>query len=334
MILRRVKLQNFRSHEAYVLDFEPEITQILGENGWGKTSVLEAIYITLRGKSFRATDKDILRRGSEFYRIETEFNDGARVVAVFLGSEGKTFLVEDKKVRRLPKKNRYPVVLFLPDDLRLVGTSPTKKRDYFDKVLNQFSTGFSTALSRYNKALKQRNELLKQDFCDSNSLFSWDVMLAKYGVEIRDFRKKLVLEINERLTEVYRSIAQVDDEVELIYEPYIGDVDESGYLKLLALDYDRDRLTGHTNFGIHKDDFEFLFNGVDASVTASRGETRSVVIALKFIEADLLYEKIGVRPIILLDDVFSELDETRQKALIKNFKDNQVVLTSVGESSS
>lgn len=332
------------------MDFEPEITQILGENGWGKTSVLEAIYITLRGKSFRATDKDILRRGSEFYRIETEFNDGARVVAVFSGGEksgvsgdgfggfdgfsgfgeGKTFLVEDKKVRRLPKKNRYPVVLFLPDDLRLVGTSPTKKRDYFDKVLNQFSTRFSTVLSRYNKALKQRNELLKQDFCDSNSLFSWDVMLAKYGVEIRDFRRKLVLEINKRLTGVYRSIAQVDDEVELIYEPYIGDVDESGYLKLLALDYDRDRLTGHTNFGIHKDDFEFLFNGVDASVTASRGETRSVVIALKFIEADLLYEKLGVRPIILLDDVFSELDETRQKALIKNFKDNQVVLTSVG----
>lgn len=136
MIVRSVRLSNFRSHESFVLECDTQTTTIIGENGCGKTSILEAIYESLRGKSFRAADKEILRRGAEFYRVELEYYDGRRVVVVFDG-EKKEFLAEDRKTRRLPKKVQYPIVLFEPDDLHLVGSSPTTRRGYFDRVFGQ-----------------------------------------------------------------------------------------------------------------------------------------------------------------------------------------------------
>ena len=328
MIIKDIKLNNFRCHTKYQLDFEPQTTQILGENGSGKTSVLEAIYLAVQGKSFKAVDREIIRRGSEFYRVELNFLDGSRTVVTYDGMR-RTFLVSDKKWARLPKKNRYPVVLFEPADLALITSSPTRRRDYFDRFLTQFLDGYNTSLSRYNKALKQRNELLKREVVKPDDLFSWNVLLSRYGVLIRKARADLVAALNDRLTGVYRGISENRDEVSLIYESYTGEVMESEYLRLLDLDFERDKMTGHTNFGVHKDDFVFLFNSVPADGTASRGEMRSIILALKFIEAEMLFEELHKKPLVLLDDVFSELDETRQKALVKNFRENQVVLTSV-----
>lgn len=327
-IIKDVSLSNFRCHEKYKLDCTEETTLILGENGCGKTSVLEAIYIALQGKSFRAVDREIIKRDTEFYRIELLKYDGEKVVVVFDG-EKKSFLIKDKKTAKLPVKEKYPVVLFLPEDLHLVSSSPTRKRDYFDRVLGQLNNKYSASLSRYNKALKQRNELLKQEDVTEEMLFSWNVLMAKYGVEIRDLRSQLVDEINKRLTDTYRSIANNGDEVELQYDSYTGDSLESDYLKLLSLDFERDKITGHTNFGVHKDNYNFIFNGVMADGSASRGEVRSVILALKFIEAMEANLVLGRKPVVLLDDVFSELDETRQKCLVKNFKNHQVILTSV-----
>lgn len=332
MILKSIKLTNFRCHENYNLKLDQEsTTQILGENGWGKTSILEAIYLLLVGKSFRAVDQEIFRRGADFYLVEMELTDGTkRVVNYDSNLKKKTFLVEDRKSVRLPKKYKYPVVLFIPEDLHLVGSSPTRKREFFDRILGQIFSNYSLALSKYNKALKQRNELLKSEFVRAEDLFSWDILMAKYGVEVREARRELISKINLRLTEVYQSIAENSDEVALQYESYTSEVSESEYLRLLALDFERDRATGHTNFGVHKDDYQFIFNGVLADGSASRGEVRSLVIALKFIEAELLFKELGKKPVVLLDDVFSELDLTRKEALVKNFRDNQVVLTSVG----
>lgn len=327
MVIRRVKLQNFRSHEVFVLSCNSGTTEILGENGCGKTSVLEAIYEVMQGKSFRAVDREILRRGTEYYRVELEYFDGRVVAAVFDG-EKKDFLVEDKKVRRLPKKLKYPIVLFEPDDLNLVGSSPTSRRNYFDRMFGQLSEKYNVALNRYNKALKQRNELLKQEVLDRGALFSWDVLLVKYGIELKCEREKYVQQIGEKLTVTYRSIADNEDEVGL---NYITEVEsESGFLNKLENGFERDRNLGHTSFGVHHDNYEFIFNGAKADGSASRGEVRSIVIALKFIEADMIMEKLRQVPVVLLDDVFSELDERRQKSLVKNFQKNQVILTSTG----
>lgn len=310
-----------------MLDCSPTTTTIVGENGCGKTSILEAIYEAMRGKSFRATDKEIVRRGAEFYRVELEYEDGRKVVVVFDGVK-KEFLAEDKKSRRLPKKSKYPIVLFEPDDLHLVGSSPVSRRNYFDRVFGQLSEKYALALARYNKALRQRNELLKDEFVQPESLFSWDVLLVKYGVELAEERRRFVERINKDLTDVYRSIAENEDEVELRYTS--GVRMESEFMARLSGDFQRDSLLGHTGFGVHHDSYDFVFNQVKADGSASRGEVRSSVLALKFIEAEMIMRELGKRPVVLLDDVFSELDATRQKCLVRNFQDNQIVITSVG----
>lgn len=329
MVIRSVKLTNFRSHESFTLECSPQTTTIIGENGCGKTSVLEAIYEVLQGKSFRAVDREIVRRGAQFYRVEVEYEDGRKVVAIYdERSAKKEFLAEDKRSRRLPKKVKYPIVLFEPDDLHLVGSSPVSRRNYFDRVFGQLSESYSVALSRYNKALKQRNELLKDEGARQEDLFSWDILLSRYGAELAEARRRFVEEINERFTAVYRSIAENQDEVSLSYESSVRS--ESEFLARLAADFPRDSLLGHTSFGVHRDNYEFIFNGAGADGSASRGEVRSSVLALKFIEADMVVSVLGRRPVVLLDDVFSELDETRQKCLVKNFQRNQIILTSVG----
>lgn len=327
-VLKKIKLAGFRCYDEKSLDFDEATTLILGKNGCGKTSVLEAVYISLSGKSFRAVDREIIKRDAEFYRAEVEWESGEKVIVMYDGMK-KTFLIKDKKFQRLPRQYRYPIVLFLPSDLSLVEASPSKKRDYFDRVISQINPSYVTALNKYTKVLRQRNELLKKEYVRAEELFSWDVMMAKYGVEIRKGRAEIIKRINEKLTETYRSIAENEDKISLKYISNTGEVDESGYLKLLNMDFERDKLTGHTNFGVHKDDFEFYFNGSLAAGSASRGEVRSIVIALKFIEAKEILKVTGKKPIVLLDDVFSELDETRQKSLVKNFKDHQVILTSV-----
>ena len=322
-IIKEVRLENFRCHENYKKEFREGVTEILGENGCGKTSVLEAIYVTMRGKSFRAVDKEIMRRSSLFYLVEMFRENGEKVLVKYDGR--KKFRVKDRETARLPKQEKYPVVLFLPEDLHLISSSPARKRKFFDEMISQRMDGFSGIISRYEKTLRQRNELLKKEGVSREEVFSWDVMLAKYGVEIRKERMGMVREINSLLTETYRGIAENNDKVWVEYESFTAESNESEYLRCLDLDFQRDSLTGHTNFGVHRDDFNFIFNGEVADGNASRGETRSMVIAMKFIEAGMLRE-----PVILLDDVFSELDEARQRALVENFRENQVILTSTG----
>lgn len=327
-IIKSVRLDNFRIHNEYLLNCEKQTTLIVGENGIGKTSILEAIYILMRGKSFRAVDREILKRGADFYRVDLEYNNGEKMTAVYDGFK-KTFRFKDKKSLRIPREMKYPVVLFLPEDLHLVATSPTKRRDYFDKFFAQLFENYYLSLNKYNKALKQRNELLKSEFADASALFSWNIMLAKYGTEIWNMRRKMIKEINLVFTENYRSIANIADEVRLILSDEV--MDESRYLYKLEQNFERDRVVGNTSFGIHKDNYEFYFNGRLADGSASRGEVRSMILALKFIEARMMIDYLNKRPLILLDDVFSELDETRQKSLVQNFSEHQIILTSVQE---
>lgn len=331
MIIKSIKLTNFRNHHSYKLTCDNKTSLILGSNGWGKTSVLEAIYILTRGKSFRATDPEILNRDSEYYRIELEYVNGETTVATYDGKT-KNFIVLDKKQKRLPKKHKYPVVLFLPSDLNLISHSPGRRRDYFDRIFAEFDEKYATSLSKYHKALKQRNELLKKDYLKEDNLFSWNIMLAKYGTDLHNYREQFTQEINQKLTPTYHSIAENNDKITIDYQSE-APKSEQTYLNHLEKNYERDHYLGHTTFGIHRDDYVFNFNNQPADGSASRGETRSIILALKFIEADLIDQKLHQKPIILLDDVFSELDETRRRCLVKNFKDNQVIITSVGSSS-
>ena len=326
-IIRSVDLVSFRCHKKYHLDCNKLTTLIVGENGSGKTSVLEAIYIALQGKSFRNSDEDIKRRGDEYYKIDVALSDKSRVVVRYMDGK-KSFEIDNKKYGRLPGANKYPVVLFEPDDLHLVGTSPARRRNYFDKLISQIDKNYHSSLIKYEKALRQRNELLKGGYMSSEQVFCWDVMLARYGSEIVKWRKKIIGEVNKKVGSVYKNIANNEDNVEIKYITECG-VGEDKYLRGLGSSLERDNMVGHTTFGVHKDDYKFIFNGVLADGSASRGEVRSIILAMKFIEAEILEDILQKKPLILLDDIFSELDEYRQKHLVDNFKENQIIITSV-----
>ncbi|MBQ6461343.1 DNA replication and repair protein RecF [Candidatus Saccharibacteria bacterium] len=328
MIIKTISLTNFRNHSEYHLDCNKDTTLILGKNGCGKTSVLEAIYILTRGKSFRSVDSEIIKHDADFYRIEIEYYNGEKSTATFDG-KNKTFIILDKKTHRLPKKNKYPIILFLPSDLNLIGGSPSRHRDYFDRLFGQVSEEYNNLISKYNKALHQRNELLKTENLSTSDLFPWNLLLTKYGVRIFTLRQEFTEKINQTLNQTYSSIAKNDDEITLHYKTEVKKDTENFYLNMLEQNFHKDLYLGHTNFGVHRDDFEFFFNNRLADGSASRGETRSIILALKFVEANLIYEKLHQKPIVLLDDVFSELDNARRKCLIKNFKDHQVIITSV-----
>ena len=324
-IIKSVNLKNFRCHDEFVLDCKQSTTLIIGENGSGKTSVLEAIYLALRGKSFKGVDKEILKHEAGFYRAEIELIDARKIIIRFSGQK-KEFEIDGRKSARLPKKNRYPVVLFEPDDIYLVSSSPSRRRDYFDELFKQINENYGVILGRYNKALRQRNDLLKNESVNRDDLFSWDIMCANYGAELIRWRVRNLEKINNKMTKIYRNIAKNDDECSI---EYLGEkVDENEYLKKMEMNFERDRILGYTSFGVHKDDYEFVFNRKKANGSASRGENRSMILSLKFIEAQILEQEVGKKPVVLLDDIFSELDETRQRHLIDNFKNYQMIITS------
>ena len=333
MILKTLRVQNFRTHSDFILEIGEKSTLISGANGSGKTSLLEAIYFALQGTSFRSSDKEILRNdGSSWFRIDLKDSRDSLRTIIFnnaVQKSKKQFLVDGNKKARLNANLRIPVVLFEPDDLQLLSGSPTRRRNFLDYFLSQIFPSFQLALTRYNKALKRRNNLLKRDNVSKDELFPWNLMLAEYGAEIISKRQDFLELLNSKIEEVYFEISGVKDEIEI---DYLGEkVSKNEILAILSENIERDKILGYTNFGPHKHDIQFIFNKKPAQNVASRGENRSLVLALKFIETDILADLTSKRPIVLLDDVFSELDDDRQKLLTKHFSKYQTIITSTNE---
>lgn len=330
-----LSVQNFRVHAGREVVISPTTTLIIGANGSGKTSLIEAVYIGLQGTSFKGSDNDILRQDAPWYRIDVEFGDHRRSVKFdpHRPSGKKQFEIDEKKHFRLPVQSRYPVVLFEPDDLRLIHGSPTRRRAFLDHFIKQLDPLYDNALRRYTRALQQRNSLLKQSSISPDELFVWNVALAKHGAYITEARKKWIEQLNTRLTKVYRDIAGTDDTIKLKYTSANTSVSEQSLLNLLHKNHTRDQALGFTSIGPHRDDFEVYLNTSLAEAVASRGETRSIILALKLIETQLITDTIGHEPVVLLDDVFSELDETRQKRLSR-LKNHQIIITSTARPAS
>jgi DNA replication and repair protein RecF len=330
-VVTKLSVKNIRSHDSYVLELSPTITVITGDNGSGKTSLIEAIYITLQGSSFKGSDNDVLRQGSEWWRIDMLLDDETKRITSFdpsLSSGKKKFVVDEKVNYRLPQKNKYPIVLFEPEDLRLLHGSPSRRRQFIDRFISQLDPIYSTTLRKYERALKQRNNLLKHAYIRPEDLFVWNVALSEYGSYIIQQRTVFIEEINTKLNTAYNDIAGGGDIVSIHYShTSIGDVQQK-LLNELDASNEKDRRFGFTSVGPHRHDVVFQFNNQPALSIASRGEVRSIVLALKFLEVDIIEKITDKKPIILLDDVFSELDLARQKALSDTIRSHQIIITS------
>ena len=331
MRLTSLIVKNIRAHKKYTLTIEPTITLITGANGSGKTSLLEAIYIALQGSSFKGSDDEVLRLMAPWYRIDLTFDDGSSRVVKFesdLAAKKKRFEINQKVNYRLPYAIKHPVILFDPDELRLLHGSPVRRRQFIDRFIGQFNPEYSLNLRRYERALKQRNSLLKNR-SNGNNLFVWDVALSRYGAAIIAARRNLIETLKPLLQDTYQQIAHTKDVVAISYSYTQKDSIEQKLLSDLHRQTERDFMLGYTTVGPHRHDMLFDFNGRPAAEVASRGEIRTIVLALKFLEVDIIKNSTDKMPIILLDDVFSELDESRQAALMNRFSEYQTIITSV-----
>lgn len=326
MRIQSLRVQHFRIHDDRELLLSDGVTVVLGGNGTGKTSLIEALYVMLRGTSFRGNDESMKNTDSAWYRIDCAIDSEYALRYVKYQGEYKEFTVEDKKSRRLAPKHKHPVVLFEPDVLRMLTSSPARRREYLDNFIAQIDETYAKALRRYDRALKQRNNLLKQQASDEQ-LFAWNVTLSEYGAYVVAARQKAISRMGELINQTYQSIAQKDDEITLTYSFPRSEHLQQTLLHELERNSDRDRLLGVTTSGPHRHDLLVHFNGSIITDIASRGEVRTVVLALKFIEVSLIESILGKQPIILLDDVFGELDDARQRELIHSFRDYQIIIT-------
>lgn len=328
--IKRIRVQHVRSHEDYLVDFSPEVTIITGANGAGKTSLLEAVYITLQGTSFRGSDGDILKKEHNWWRIDTILDDQPRTVKFDSQkvTSRKQFEIDNKTTARIPAKLKHPIVLFEPEDLRLLHGSPARRRQFIDRFINQLNPLYGPSLRKYERALKQRNNLLKNQYIRDDELFAWNIALAEHGAFIIEQRIAFIEQINQNLTNLYQEIAGTRDEVSIHYShTFVGDIKQK-LLNELHAHLDRDRYMGNTSVGPHRHDVIFEINNSPALSTASRGEARTIVLALKFLEVSIIEQLTEKQPIILLDDVFSELDASRQKLLTSQLKGHQIIITS------
>lgn len=329
--IQSLHVKHIRSHREYSIEFSPEVTIITGANGSGKTSLLEAVYISLQGTSFRGSDGDLLRKESPWWKIDVVLNDQQTRTIKYDPAKTpsrKQFVIDSKTTARIPAKLKHPVVLFDPDDLRLLHGSPTRRRQFIDRFISQLNPLYGPALRKYERAMKQRNNLLKSAYISDDQLFAWNIALAEHGAYIIEQRIAFIEQINQNLSGLYQSIAGTHDEVSIHYShTFVGDIKQK-LLNELHAHAERDRYLGNTSVGPHRHDVIFQINTSPALSTASRGEARTIVLALKFLEVDIIERLTGKQPVILLDDVFSELDASRQKLLTSQLKGHQIIITS------
>lgn len=329
-VVRSLSVQNVRTHESFALDLSPSVTLITGKNGSGKTSLIEALYIALQGSSFKGSDNDVLRRDQPWWRIMVTFDDDTNRVVKFDPSRAtgrKQFVIDQRTAYRLVAKYKQPVVLFEPEDLRLLNGSPTRRRQFIDTFISQLDPLYGTMLRKYDRALRQRNNLLKRHDTTQDELFVWNVALSEYGAYIITQRIQFIEQINQQLNDTYQSIADSHDAVSVHYSHTLVGSIQQKLLGELHLHGERDKILGYTSTGPHRHDVLFKFNDSPALSVASRGEVRSIVLALKFLEVAIIEEITNIKPIILLDDVFSELDRERQKKLTNIIDKHQAIIT-------
>lgn len=329
-MITTLKVQNFRSYLNSSFNFSPSANIIVGPNTAGKTNILEAILFSRTGSSYRAKDLELIRFKKSWLRIECEDDGSKRIIKVRNDQKpNKTYEINGRQYNRLPISLKLPVVIFEPNHLQLLSGSPEKRRNYLDSFLAQLASEYPSLIKKYARALAQRNSLLKRPVGVTNSqLFPRNIRLSQLAGQIVQARNNLIDEINKTLPDIYMGLSKDKVRLLMTYKTQFNPrMYETSYLKQLESDLRDDLRTGFTLHGPHRDDFTVLYNNHPSTSYASRGELRTAVLALKITELNKLDNIKGTKPVILLDDVYSELDSVRRKSLTGYLKDNQSFIT-------
>jgi len=335
MKVEGLTLTNFRSYERAEFELHPDVTLVVGPNASGKTNLLESLYVLASTKSFRARDRDLVRHGQDYFRVVARASDAGGEVEYALGLSTAGGGVEKRVTHDGVKQTLsghvglIQVTLFEPTDLELVSGPPESRRKYLDFILCQTDRAYLKTLQQYKRVLRQRNALLDGFAMEQikNQIFAWDVKLAELAVEIYERRMRLLAELNRAVPKVYAEIAGHEVEVLLEYEPSVSANYGEEFLDALTRNFTRDLAAGFTTIGPHREDFKMRFKNNDITAVASRGEVRTLVLAMKLAELNYAERVSGVRPVLLLDDVFSELDRDRRSFLLGRLRDHQTIIT-------
>lgn len=330
-MIRFARLQHFRSYSDGSYEFDPGVNIIVGPNASGKTTLIEGLMVGLRGKSYKARDIELLQTGEAWARVDIGDPDSLRTCKIQQNGDAalKTFTINGKEYKRLSVQRTIPTVLFEPNDLRLLHGSPELRRTFLDDLLTELRPGYDTTLRHYKRVLAQRNALLKAHRAPTNEqLFVWNLRLSELGGSLVRERQALLVRLNETMSEMYSAIAGEQTDVTLVYVTQLPlDQYETGLLHALEQTIDKDILRGFTGYGPHREDVTVLIGGKVAQEAASRGEVRTFILALKMLEATLKEDARDQKPILLLDDVFSELDGKRRHALVRFLEPYQAFIT-------
>ncbi len=325
-MIAEVRLQQYRSHKDSFFTFSPGVNIIIGPNGSGKTNLLEALFVACSGRSYRAPDSELIMHHKKWARIDLDTFNTKRVVKI--EPLKKDFIIDGKTYHRLGSNQIIPTVLFEPSHTNLITGSPEIRRNYLDNILNNIKPGFKKTRNDYSKTLRQRNYLLKSGTANKINIFPWNVRLSHLGGVIAACRTELIKDLGDNISDVYGAISGRKELISLRYLSNIGFGSyESQMLSKLEQNMPKDLIRLHTSYGPHRDDLEILIDNKQPSFIASRGETRTIAIALKTLEAENIQKHLGVEPIIFLDDVFSELDQKRSATLASLIEDRQTVIT-------
>ncbi len=335
MIINQIELINYRNYENINVTFDDNINILYGDNAQGKTNLLEACYYSAISKSYKGSkDKDVIRFDNDSAYINTIINknDNLHNIDIHIVKNKKKII----KIDKVPIKKTSEllgllnVILFSPEDLNIIKNGPSERRRFIDSELSQIDNIYLSDIINYNKILNNRNKLLRDINYDNNlkeTLEVWDMQLINYGKSIIKRRREFINELKFYVKEKHLKISDGKEELIISYEPNIDDIffeDE------LIKNREKDLKYAQTSVGPHRDDIKFSVNGIDMRKFGSQGQQRCSALSLKLSEIDIVSNIINEKPVLLLDDVLSELDSKRQSLLLDSLSDIQTIITCTG----
>lgn len=324
-ILEKIVISDFRNIQLQELEFSPNVNCISGNNGEGKTNLLDAIYyLSMTKSAFASSDKFNFRHGTEEFSIAGTYkmeNGLSSRFALRMSSKG------EKKVRRDDKPygkvsehvGVIPIVMVSPADISLVSESGEERRRFVNSVLSQMDKEYLSALQQYNRLLLQRNKILKDQGYDQSLLEVIDMRMSALADPIFNARKRFVEDLKPIVAQYYKAVSGGSEMVDIEYE---SELFKAPLDQILASSYERDRIMKHTTSGIHRDDFAFRMNGHPIRRYGSQGQQKSFLVSLKFAQYEIMKQKYGFAPMLLLDDVFDKLDMGRISNLLQMVSGN------------